>query len=415
MILNTDPGFLVDAAGGAVIAGLGVWVLTLRPLSRATAALGLFCLLFGASFLLQNLVDPNSPDAPVLLVILSLLVLGACAAVFRLAWTFPRPLESRERGWALALGVGALLLTLAWSWGRHGRALPNGLASAAEGSSLAPFVSFALKVLLSSLGAVILLFVLRWRNAADAAEERKYAVLTSAFVLWPGYLAGADAHRGWPWMVLLTIVLVAGALLLRQTARGRDPRAARNAALVCFAAPFCGMAAAALWGGEGGFGVARLIAVFLLLYAILRQQALGIDVQLRFAISKSSVAAVFVAVFFVTSEAAQAFFGETTGSAYAGIAAAGALVFVLAPLQRAAERLAERAVPLTFDSHVRSTSDSGAVAAENDYRAAVRAAFRDGAVPRDGERALLRLAERAGIPASRALAIHEEVEREVSA
>lgn len=149
-----------------------------------------------------------------------------------------------------------------------------------------------------------------------------------------------------------------------------------------------------------------LVPTALLAYVVLRGQIPGLDVKVRWGLSKSTVAAVFIAVFFIVSETTQQFFGETLGSAYVGIAAAGTLVFAIAPLQRAAERLAEKAIPAPIDSpRARAAPDAQEVA----YRAAVRLALRGG-ISRNEELDLARIAEAHALSPLRALQLRHEVE-----
>ena len=149
-------------------------------------------------------------------------------------------------------------------------------------------------------------------------------------------------------------------------------------------------------------GFARTFEVVLVAYAILRLQYLGIDAKVRFGISKTTVAAVFLAVIFLVSEGAQVVFGE--GNEWLGLAAGGALVFALAPLSRFADRVAEAAVP-SGEGQPTLLSQ-----AEEVYAAAVRRYLRDGTIDADEEVQLADIAEHMGIGAGRAVRIRQEVE-----
>ncbi|MBI4394017.1 MAG: hypothetical protein HY556_09520 [Euryarchaeota archaeon] len=87
-----------------------------------------------------------------------------------------------------------------------------------------------------------------------------------------------------------------------------------------------------------------ILFVLLVSYGIVRTHLFDVDLKIKWTIKQSTVAAAFIAVFFIASEAAQAFFAGSLGP-YVGIVAAGALVFALAPLQRAADRVANAAMP----------------------------------------------------------------------
>ena len=148
-------------------------------------------------------------------------------------------------------------------------------------------------------------------------------------------------------------------------------------------------------------------------YALLRHQLFGIDVKIRWTLSKTTIAAAFIAVFFIASEIAQEYLGETLGSAYVGIAAAGALVFALAPLQRVAERLAERAIPVADGPALTAPSSGGAASgSERLFRDALRLAVRGGRLTREEEATLHRLAEALRIRPGRAHEMLADAERE---
>ncbi len=155
----------------------------------------------------------------------------------------------------------------------------------------------------------------------------------------------------------------------------------------------------------------RLAQALLLAWGILRHEFLGIDLRVRWTLSKSTIAALFIAVFFVASEAAQEFFGDTLGSTYVGIAAAGALVFAMAPLQRAAERLAERAVPIPAGLDMPSLTSRK----EEAYRGALRVALRDRVLTVEDENAIAQLCDEMAVTHRRAREIRLEVEEELTA
>lgn len=90
--------------------------------------------------------------------------------------------------------------------------------------------------------------------------------------------------------------------------------------------------------------VSTFVYVPLLAYGVLRTHVLGIEPRIRWSISRGTVAAAFVAVFVVVSQATALLVAPRWGTT-AGVVAAGALVLALVPLQRWAERVAEAAVP----------------------------------------------------------------------
>ena len=138
-------------------------------------------------------------------------------------------------------------------------------------------------------------------------------------------------------------------------------------------------------------------------YGILRTQLFDIDLRLKLTISRGAIAAVFLGVFFVVAELAQNYLSNAYGWAIGGIAA-GLLLFALSPLQRAAERLANVAMP-----NVSGSADYVAARKFFVYRAALESALADGgATPK--ERAMLaRLRDELGLRAEDA----EQLERDM--
>ena len=87
-------------------------------------------------------------------------------------------------------------------------------------------------------------------------------------------------------------------------------------------------------------------AVPLIAYGILRTQLFDIDLRIRWTIKQSTVAAVFVAIFYFASEGADRFLSSEFGNII-GLIASAMVVFFLVPLQRFAERVANAAMPNT--------------------------------------------------------------------
>lgn len=155
----------------------------------------------------------------------------------------------------------------------------------------------------------------------------------------------------------------------------------------------------------GALGLARIVAVLVIAYGILRHQLLGIDLTVKRGIRRSTIAAIFIAVFFIVSEAAQVVFAGVVGSQILGIIAAGALVFALAPLQRFARSVADAAMPHAQDPDAMDDDERITV-----YRRQAEVAWADGALSAD-ERALLdELRDQLGIDAE----VVSEVESKVA-
>lgn len=138
-------------------------------------------------------------------------------------------------------------------------------------------------------------------------------------------------------------------------------------------------------------------------YGILTVQLLDIDLKVRWTIKQGTVAAAFVAVFFLVSEGSAAFLSSSFGNVL-GLLASSLLVFALAPLQRAAERVADVAMP-----GVRDTPEYASYRKLQVYAAALDSAYQEGGVS-DRERTMLEsIAASLGLHAADA----ERLERDI--
>lgn len=137
-------------------------------------------------------------------------------------------------------------------------------------------------------------------------------------------------------------------------------------------------------------------------YAVLRHQLLDIDLKVKWTIQSGTIAAVFLAVFFIVAQVAQAFLQEALGWLMGAIAA-GAMFFALTPLQRMAERLSENALPRTSPARISNEHHDA-------YRSAIRLALMRGAISKEEERELANLAQKLSIGAADAFELREQVE-----
>ena len=154
--------------------------------------------------------------------------------------------------------------------------------------------------------------------------------------------------------------------------------------------------------GPAVYATAPLVFSVVLAYGILRTQLFDIDLRLKWTLSHGTVAAVFLGVFFVVATITSEFLTGRYGFALGG-AAAGMLLFALAPLQRFAERLSDRAMP-----RVQDTAEYRTVRKREVYRATVEGAMQDGVVS-DRERDMLaRLQDQLGLSGTEAREIEQE-------
>lgn len=257
-------------------------------------------------------------------------------------------------------------------------------------------------------------------DPASDAHARPLAFLGTVFYLVPGisygFLIILSARSGFlladvaVWGILLGGTTFLWLLASARASTAEAARAARDAALASVAIPLAVMVIGVVFADADAsawsvvHGIAGILFMAALVYVVLRHQVLGLDVKVRWTLSRGTIAAAFVAAFFVAGEGAQILFGQ--GNEWVGLIAAGALVFAMAPLQRAAERLAEKAIP---SANPASPSEGRG---EASYRKAVRLAIRDRRLTREEEAHLHELARDMGIDGARAHAILIEVEQE---
>ncbi|HUR68917.1 MAG TPA: hypothetical protein VM370_06690 [Candidatus Thermoplasmatota archaeon] len=148
-----------------------------------------------------------------------------------------------------------------------------------------------------------------------------------------------------------------------------------------------------------GFSILNIVTASLLVYAMLQYQLLGIDLKIKWTLQRGTVAAVFVAVFFVVAEVAQNYLSTNLGWLAGGVAA-GFLVFALRPLERAASTLANAAMPRVAD-----TEQYRLERRRDIYKAAVESATDDGQLTAKERAMLATLADELGLGAREALEI----------
>ena len=151
------------------------------------------------------------------------------------------------------------------------------------------------------------------------------------------------------------------------------------------------------------YACGTLFYVPLIAYGILRTHLFDIDLRIQWTIKQSTVASVFVAIFFLVSEGANRILSSELGN-IAGLLAAALVMFFLAPLQRFADRIATAAMPNT-----RNTAEYTMFRKMQVYEEAVVEAHYDGGISAK-ERALLnRLRDSLGISAVDAETIECEI------
>ncbi len=139
------------------------------------------------------------------------------------------------------------------------------------------------------------------------------------------------------------------------------------------------------------YELAVIIYVPLVAYGVLRVQLFDIDLRIKRTLKRGTIAAAFVATFFVISELAGNYLSSQFGTVL-GVLGTGALVFFLDPIQRAAERLSDAAMPNTVD-----TPEYESFRKLQVYDSAVRAALEDGHISERQRRVLDSMIDSLGI------------------
>jgi hypothetical protein len=275
----------------------------------------------------------------------------------------------------------------------------------------APLVEMAL-VLTGLAGAISVVLVPAW-YIGDVVAEVGGSALRWLYAPGPAwsYLAG-----------FLGLIFICGFLLSLFAWRRARAELSRRRARV-FSLAF-GMRAL-VWGGIyllAAFASARLTPgmfflllqlyaltllayVLLVSYGVLTTQLFDIDLKIRWTVRQSTVAAAFVAVFFLVSEGVQTFLSAQLGN-FLGVAAAALLVFFIAPLRRVADRVADFAVP-----GARHSSDYEAFRKLQVYHAALEGVYSDNQVSVKERLVLQRLKDAMDIADADAERLEQDVRR----
>ncbi|MFA5944191.1 MAG: hypothetical protein WC876_06970 [Candidatus Thermoplasmatota archaeon] len=283
-----------------------------------------------------------------------------------------------------------------------------------------PFSSFqAIRFL--AFAAVSWVFAAEYRHSRSTSGRRALLMASVGFLMTPLYVCSFElgvraiqGSLGWTladayYFVALLLVADAGRRLILEAA----PRVRVALATVFMswlvlaavtAAVFFGTKMAS-WSTENLRILSALSALAVPLcitYALVRHRLFNAEVKLRFAVKGSTVATVFLAVFFVVSQLAQNFL-STTGGLVAGGVVTGLVLFAINPLQHWADRLAHRAVP---GAHVRKGSHAERVQI---YREQLEVAWSDGRLTAKERLLFARLQERLGLSAAEATRLETEV------
>ena len=405
-------GFVATQASTGLLVLLGLAVLLVRPRTRISVAFGSVAAAAGVGTFCVNQVLAAGAGMTTAAILALLAITFASFAVvfagaFMVLFGFPTPLGPGERPFLALPALGAAAGAVA---GGIASSLPGFRAILGLADEVIPAATVMAVVEFAAFGLLVgaaAAFGLRYRRTADPTTRAQFALMGAGWTVWLAASGGAylispvDGLRVFGTMVFGCCMMALGAWLWATS--GPNAQGARNVALLICAASLAGLAVGVAAGDRsiddtGLFGVVRLLSFSIFAYAILRHQLLGLDVKVRWTVSKGTVAGAIVAVFLVGSQLVQnltsAQFGIWGGAVLAGLA-----LFALGPLQSLADRFAHRLVPVVDASKTREAT----------YSDAVRMALRAG-MGRKEELTLAALARDLGLDPHRALELRYAAE-----
>jgi len=184
--------------------------------------------------------------------------------------------------------------------------------------SAGPFESLAFALLTASYLYGLFATLLAWRQSGTALMRRRNGLLSLA-------LGTRDIFWGFVFLIAVVGTAIYGATAF-------PPH------MIVISIWFLQFAAGAL-----------VVYILLLVYGIATKHLFDIDLKVKWTLSRGTVAAAYVAIFFIVSEGAQMFLSDLLGTVL-GLGATGLLLFAMTPIQRAAERFSNTAMPDVQDT-----------------------------------------------------------------
>lgn len=406
MEFGLSSGDLINAGGAFLFFLAGIVILAVARRTRLGLRLGAFAVTFGLAYVASNLVSYGADAVSVMVHLVLELAAAVCLAFLIVEVLRPVSRTDRRRVAMLAAGIGlgvgiGLVLFAA-------RRLED-----SGGEAFGPsFEAFPLQFLVEPLLLVLLAasgqapvdgslphYKGRVMLGLAAGLFAVLIIMVTAVTTGPGQGWKGSATEG---VELLFGVLAAGTAWL--VLHGCPPGAERFATRAFAAIVLVGFIGclAPLMPDEtvaiGPYGILRTIGAVLLVLAVVKDGVLGVPLP-RLVVRRGALAGGALAVLFVVAQVAQNFFSAEFGL-YVGGIFAGIFVFAASPVQRAIERLSQKG------------SAVGSRSATAGYKAALRAAMRDGTLTQREERHLAEVATALGISPVQALDLRDEVQRE---
>jgi hypothetical protein len=378
--------FYAPAVAGIVMFALAAWLLWLSPERRQARAFSLLLFIRGLS-LVALTAGPTASNLEITALAMTLyppLCLGATACVLYFLAVYPAPRPWLPAGvLGPALFFGPVAVVVAWAV-----LDPSLVTLAGPPTERGPQALFDLYMparkgpigvapTLFDLTLIVPAFVLvRDYLRSRPGRKKSTLLMVSLGFFAPAacscLVAGAllQLREGAPrppspsvfnhvemgiffaWFVVM-IVLVGYLVVtaVREPEPGNRRAAWMFAALVVLSAATGGATALFRDPLDATAAIFAMLAAWSMLgalivtFGVVRHSLFDIDVRFKRTLERSTVAAVFVAVYFLVSESAAELFAGFSGSAYLGIGAAALLLLALHPLERVAAAFAGGAMP----------------------------------------------------------------------
>lgn len=408
-----DAATLIRMGSGIVFVGAGVlvaWASRGAEARRAGWALAMYCVAFGAIFIVGNLFGYDATPARVAFYVQGVLFAVATAALVAFAlvrpWIWRLGARMRWAGAGVVILYAVLMATLfhapytELTWRTY--------HFAEGGRDAFQWASWGAGVLLATACALTVLLAHRFRGAQHAAERSAAALLGAAVALYPAYILGgfiaASAHDAF--FVLPSAIfglgLATAVAVWMALVTGTDGRRARGVAWSILVVVALGLVAPLVPAvSVSAVGVVRIAAAGLIVAAVLKHDSLR-NPAVRLSVRRGTLAAAALATLFIVAQIAQNFLSAEFGLLTGGIVA-GTFLFAANPIQKRIEGIGERHAPS-------ATATQGN---EDSFREAVELAFKDRRFEPKEELAFARLATRLGVTAERATEIRHAVEQGV--
>jgi hypothetical protein len=404
-----SSGALISAGGALLFFLAGIVILAVGRKTRLGLRLGAFAATFGLAYVVTNVVSYGVDPVAVMVHLVPELAAAVCLGILIVEVLRPVSRAGRTRVAVLAAGIG-----LSVGIASVGFAMVRLEDPGPETSFVSSLGIFPLVFLVEPL--LLVLLAASGQAPVDGSLPRykgrlMLGLAAGLFAVGITMATAVSSNRDPDWkglaedgVGLLFGALVAGTAWL--VLRGRPPGAERFATRAFVTIVLVGLAgclSAFLPDSTeaiGPYGIIRSVGAVLLVLAVVKYDVLGVPLP-RLVVRRGALAGGALAVLFIVAQVAQNFFSAKYGLLMGGILAGG-FVFAASPIQRAIERSSER--------HKGGTVAS--VSAIAGYKAALRAAMRDGLLTHREERHLAEVATALGISPVQALDLRDEVQRE---